>query len=132
MDINLEIDRLVAYAVNEKLLPARDRTWAVNRLLEILYLSDYTPSGFKGKTPEYPCEILKNICDWAVQQKVIPQDTVTQRDLLDTKLMGVFARKRKKKKTDDENQNEENVFETDDEQDDDDLEIDMDDADFLD
>lgn len=46
--------------------------------------------------------------------------------------MGVFARKRKKKKTDDENQNEENVFETDDEQDDDDLEIDMDDADFLD
>lgn len=46
--------------------------------------------------------------------------------------MGVFARKRKKKKNDDEKQSEENVFESDEEQDDDDLEIDMDDADFLD
>ena len=91
MDINLLIDQLVSYAVNEKLLPARDRAWAVNRLLEILYLSDYTPSGFKGKTPEYPCEILKNICDWAAKQGLISPDTVTQRDLFDTKLMGVFA-----------------------------------------
>ena len=46
--------------------------------------------------------------------------------------MGVFARKRKKKKNDEEKQSEENVFESDEEQDDDDLEIDMDDADFLD
>ena len=46
--------------------------------------------------------------------------------------MGVFARKRKKKKNDDEKQSKENVFESDEEQDDDDLEIDMDDADFLD
>lgn len=91
MDINLLIDQLVSYAVNEKLLPARDRAWAVNRLLEILHLSDYTPSGFKGKTPAYPCEILKNICDWAAKQGLISPDTVTQRDLFDTKLMGVFA-----------------------------------------
>lgn len=91
MDINLLIDQLVAYAVNEKLLPARDRAWAVNRLLGILHLSDYTPSGFKGKTPEYPCEILKNICDWAAKQGLISPDTVTQRDLFDTRLMGVFA-----------------------------------------
>lgn len=91
MDINLLIDQLVAFAVNEKLLPARDRAWAVNRLLEILHLPDYTPSGFKGKTPAYPCEILKNICDFAAQQGLISPDTVTQRDLFDTKLMGVFA-----------------------------------------
>lgn len=47
--------------------------------------------------------------------------------------MGVFARKRKKKNQDEENKkDDENLFESDEEQDDDDLEIDMDDADFLD
>lgn len=91
MDINLLIDQLVSYAINERLLPARDRAWAVNRLLEILHLSDYTPSGFKGKTPAYPYEMLKNICDWAAKQGLISPDTVTQRDLFDTRLMGVFA-----------------------------------------
>ncbi len=91
MDINLLIDQLVAFAVNEKLLPARDRAWAVNQLLDILHLSEYTPSGFKGKTPPCACEILKNICDFAAQHGLISPDTVTQRDLFDTKLMGVFA-----------------------------------------
>lgn len=91
MDVNLLIDQLVAYAVSDKLLPARDRAWAVNRLLEILHLSDYTPSGFNGKTPQYPCEILKKLCDFAAKQGLISPDTVTQRDLFDTKLMGVFA-----------------------------------------
>ncbi len=93
MNINLLIDQLIAYALDQKLLAPADEVWAVNQLLDILHLTEYTPSGFNGATPEYPCEILKNICDWAAQQKVIPQDTVTQRDLLDTKLMGVFARK---------------------------------------
>ena len=92
MDINLLIDQLVAFAINEKLLPARDRAWAVNQLLDLLHLSDYAPSGFKGKTPAYPCEILKNICNWAAKQGLISPDTVTMRDLFDTKLMGVFAR----------------------------------------
>lgn len=91
MDINLLIDQLIAFAVNEKLLHPRDRAWAVNQLLAILQLSDYTPSGFKGKTPPYPCEILKNICDWAAKQGLIVPDTVTMRDLFDTRLMGVFA-----------------------------------------
>ena len=91
MDINLLIDQLVAYAVNEKLLAPRDRAWAVNQLLFLLHLDEYTPSGFKGKTPKFPCEILKNICDWAVEKGLISPDTVTMRDLFDTKLMGVFA-----------------------------------------
>ena len=91
MNINLLIDQLVAYAINEKLLAPRDRAWAVNQLLALLHLDDYTPSGFKGKTPQYPCEILKQICDYAAKQGLISPDTVTMRDLFDTRLMGVFA-----------------------------------------
>lgn len=92
MDINLLIDQLVAYAVSRKLLQEKDRIWAVNRLLDILKLSDYTPSGFKGKSPPYPVEILHHICNWAAKNGLIAPDTITMRDLFDTKLMGVFAR----------------------------------------
>lgn len=91
MDINLLIDQLITYAINEKLLAPRDRAWAVNQLLSLLHLDEYIPSGFKGKTPKFPCEILNNICNWAAKNGLISPDTVTMRDLFDTKLMGVFA-----------------------------------------
>lgn len=92
MDVNLLIDQLVLYALRQKLIAPRDRVWAVNRLLEVLHLDEYKPTGFCGKTPEYPCEILSGLCDFAAQKGLISPDTVTMRDLFDTKLMGVFAK----------------------------------------
>ena len=53
MDINLLIDQLVTYAINQKLIATQDRLWAVNELLALLKLEDYKPSGFNGKTPDY-------------------------------------------------------------------------------
>lgn len=91
MDINLLIDQLVTYAIRQHLITLQDKNWAVNELLGILKLEEYTPSGFNGKTPDYPCEILSKICDWAAQKGLVSPDTVTMRDLFDTKLMGVFA-----------------------------------------
>ncbi len=91
MNINLLIDQLVLYALRAQLIKPQDRVWAVNRLLAILRLDEYTPTGFSGKTPQYPCEILSKLCDWAAQKGLISPDTVTMRDLFDTKLMGVFA-----------------------------------------
>ncbi len=91
MDINLLIDQLVTYAIRQHLITLQDKNWAVNELLGILKLEEYTPSGFNGKTPDYPCEILAKICDWAAQKGLIAPDTITMRDLFDTKLMGVFA-----------------------------------------
>ena len=92
MDVNLLIDQLVLYALRQKLIASRDRVWAVNRLLEVLHLDEYKPTGFCGKTPDYPCEILSKLCDFAAQKGLISPDTVTMRDLFDTKLMGVFAK----------------------------------------
>ena len=54
MDINLLIDQLIAFAVNEKLLHPRDRAWAVNQLLAVLQLSDYTPAALRAKRPPIP------------------------------------------------------------------------------
>lgn len=91
MDINVLIDQLITYALRQKLIAPEDKNWAVNELLSVLKLDEYKPTGFNGKTPDYPCEILSKICDWAAKQGLIAPDTVTMRDLFDTKLMGVFA-----------------------------------------
>ncbi|MBP5429486.1 MAG: UDP-glucose--hexose-1-phosphate uridylyltransferase [Elusimicrobiaceae bacterium] len=93
MNINLLIDQLVLYALREQLIKPQDRVWAVNELLSVLHLDEYSPTGFSGKTPKYPCEILSKLCDYAVQRGLISPDTVTMRDLFDTKLMGVFAKR---------------------------------------
>ena len=91
MDINLLIDQLITFALRQGLIAPQDRTWAVNELLAVLKLDEYKPTGFNGKTPDYPCEILAKICDWAAKQGLISPDTVTMRDLFDTKIMGIFA-----------------------------------------
>ena len=90
MSIYQHIDRLVAYALAHQLIEAQDKIWAVNQLLAILQLTDYTPSG-KVKTPKSAAEALTPICDWAAAQGLINPDTITQRDLFDTKLMNVFT-----------------------------------------
>ncbi|WP_458402089.1 UDP-glucose--hexose-1-phosphate uridylyltransferase [Candidatus Avelusimicrobium sp.] len=90
MSIYQHIDRLAAYALAHQLIEAQDKIWAVNQLLAILQLTDYTPSG-KVKTPKSAAEALTPICDWAAAQGLINPDTITQRDLFDTKLMNVFA-----------------------------------------
>lgn len=92
MNINLLIEQLVLYALRQHLIEPQDRVWAVNQLLSILQLDEYQLTGFSGKTPPYPCEILSQLCDWAAQKGLISPDTVTMRDLFDTKLMGIFAK----------------------------------------
>lgn len=90
-DINVLLDRLLDYALANGLIEEQDRTWAVNELLPILGLSDYTPSKTKGKPAKQAADVLNPICDWAAARGLISPDTVTQRDLFDTRLMNVFA-----------------------------------------
>lgn len=90
-DIHYLIEQLTAYALAHGLIEEQDKTWAVNELLAVLGLTAYKPSGKKVKTPKTAAEILNPICDWAAAQGLISPDTVTQRDLFDTRLMNVFA-----------------------------------------
>ncbi len=90
-NVNELIDRLVAYAIKNSLLDPADRIWAVNELLPVLGLQNYTPSGGKGRVPVHAAEVLTPLCDWAAAHGLISPDTPTQRDLFDTRLMNVFA-----------------------------------------
>ena len=76
---------LVQYAVDKGLIEECDRTWAENRVLGALGRSEYDrPETIPALEQE---EILKTLLDDAEARGVI-SGGVTERDLLDTELMG--------------------------------------------
>lgn len=92
-NINQWIDQLVGYAISNGLIDEQDKIWATNEVLSVLQLTSYTPSRTKGKKVKYIADLLNPICDWAAERGLITPNTVTQRDLFDTKLMNIFAAK---------------------------------------
>lgn len=88
MDVNGYIDALCCYGVNRGLVPAEDFSYLVNRVLEVMELSDYTPS--TEPLPEDLEEILTGLLYDAISRGVVP-DNITARDLFDTKLMGLLT-----------------------------------------
>ena len=90
-DIYRLTDQLIAYALHNGLIEPEDTRWALNEILAVLGLTDYKPARTKAKTPKTAAAVLGPICDWAAARGLITPDTVTQRDLFDTRLMNVFA-----------------------------------------
>ena len=89
-NICYNIKELVCYAATHGLIGEADRTWATNTLMAALKLSDFTDDG--TAPTERPLEdILKDILDYAVAEKLIESDSVVYRDLFDTSLMGLLT-----------------------------------------
>lgn len=87
-----DIDRLVSYGLKTGLIEEEDRIYTVNRLLELLGLEDYEPTGTEAEVSELE-DILKNLLDYACEKGIVPENSVVYRDLFDTKLMSVFISK---------------------------------------
>ncbi|MBR0041177.1 MAG: UDP-glucose--hexose-1-phosphate uridylyltransferase [Oscillospiraceae bacterium] len=83
-----EMNALIAYGLKTGLIDAADEIWARNRMLDILSLDAFEPTG--EKTGEDLEAVLKAILDDAAARGLI-DGGVTSRDLLDTKLMGVLT-----------------------------------------
>ena len=82
------IAALARYGVARGLLEAEDEMFAVNRLLEVMKLDDFTPP---EQVEELPLEtILERLLEDAVARGVC-EDNITARDLFDTKLMGAIT-----------------------------------------
>ncbi len=84
-----EIEKIIYYALIKGLLKETDRYFAINAILDILNLDDMQESGTTYENVELE-STLKNILDWAVENSLI-DDSITERDLLDTKIMGVIT-----------------------------------------
>ena len=88
MSIETWIESLLCYAMNKGLALPEDHTVLLNKLLEVLAIDSYEPSG--EPLSEDLEEILGGILDYACE-KGLCQDDVTSRDLFDTKLMGILT-----------------------------------------
>jgi len=86
--ISENITRLVNYAVARGLVEELDRAYATNRLLEHFGLTDYAATPVEKAPLE---EILRELCDYAAENGLIPENTVTYRDLFDTSVMGLLT-----------------------------------------
>lgn len=86
MDINVSIAKLVKYGLDTGLLPKEEEIYAVNQILEVLQLEEYTKP---SKQPGDICleETLKELLDYAYESGVLRENGVVYRDLFDTKLM---------------------------------------------
>ena len=84
--IDMAIKKLVTYGLETGLISEVDRYYAVNQILDVLWMDEYEePEEEPGKTDLQ--EVLGQMLDYAFETGIIPENSITYRDLLDTKLM---------------------------------------------
>lgn len=87
MNIYKEIKRLIGYGLDKGLINKEDRMYVRNRLLEILRLDEFEDIEADAEKLPNPQPILDKILDYAYEAGILVENTVTYRDLLDTRLM---------------------------------------------
>ena len=85
-----QIRDLVNYGIRTGLTPECERIYTTNLLLDLMKEDSYEEiSEEKGKDPELE-EILSGLLNEAVKRGII-EDSITERDLFDTKLMNCLV-----------------------------------------
>jgi len=93
MCMTKEILWLAQYGVSAGLIQEADRIYTINRLMELFGMDDLS----EEETLELPCdaahlaEVLERMNDYAAAHGLIEDNTVTYRDLFDTKVMGLLT-----------------------------------------
>ena len=90
MAVSRWIGQLADYGIANGLLEPVDRTYVINRILEALALDFYEEQEAEGALASLE-EILKQLLDDAGERGLLEPDSITARDLLDTKLMGCLV-----------------------------------------
>ena len=90
------VNQLVSYGLNTGLIAPEDKIYTFNQLMEVLQLEepeeDFTVDNANDE--EWPLEeILSGLLDYAFEKGLIPENTVTYRDLFDVKLMSVLVKR---------------------------------------
>ena len=111
MELMKNIGLLTEYGIAKGLIEPEDRNYTINRLLEVFGLSAYdpTPAPAQGSEAERSdaqancpearpapagpdlAGLLDRLCDEAYRRGLIPENSVTFRDLFDTRLMGTLT-----------------------------------------
>ena len=88
--IQLLIGELVEYGIANGLVEAADEVYVTNRLMELLNCGEYQKQERNGEVRPIH-EILDDILDYAIRENIMEEDTITAKDLFDTKVMGLLT-----------------------------------------
>ena len=83
--INHEINRLINFGLQQGLISEEDKIYTSNMLIGLLKLNEFEIEEI-NETLDTATPILENILNYAVAENMI-ENTVTERDLLDTNIM---------------------------------------------
>lgn len=92
VNINIEIDKLIDFALDKNMISKWDTELSRNEILDILDLDVYESSPYEKEKSESPVEILERISQWAVENGRV-EDGIIYRDILDSKIMAVLMPK---------------------------------------
>ena len=84
------IDELICYGMNKQLVDPVDEVYTRNRLLELFEIDAYETSDYSGE-PRPVNEILEDLMVIAHEKGIMEEDTITMKDLFDTKIMGLLT-----------------------------------------
>lgn len=87
--INQYITALVQYGLQTELITQEDKVYTINQLLELFQLEEFKEDLSYGEISLE--EILKDLLDYAYEQKILTENSIVYRDLFDTKIMGLLV-----------------------------------------
>lgn len=90
-DVSADVARLVNYAIKNGLCTESDRRFAINRVLNVLGVSEYNETPVPDETLASPQPILDRLLEFAAQSGRLESNTPVYRDLLDTELMAAVT-----------------------------------------
>ncbi|MBQ4067869.1 MAG: UDP-glucose--hexose-1-phosphate uridylyltransferase [Lachnospiraceae bacterium] len=82
------ISELVSYGMINGLIAEDDKVYVINRLLELFDKKDFVWSDEKVRPIHL---ILEDMMNYAIEQGIMEDDTITTKDLFDTKIMGLIT-----------------------------------------
>ena len=91
--VSYQIERLINFALNKNLISERDVTATRNSLLDLLKVSEpysFSEGEIIDETISTATEILEPILDYCAEKGILPENTLTYRDLMDARIMGLF------------------------------------------
>lgn len=83
------IRQLTAYGLRTGLLKKEDKIYTTNRLLELFELDELAQASGENGEAELE-DILKGMLDYALEKGILKGDTITEKDLFDTKVMSIL------------------------------------------
>lgn len=88
--INRLLDELISYGKNQGLIDPADECYTKNQLLALFGQESYEKSDFSGE-PRPVHKILEDLMEIALEMGILEDDTITAKDLFDTKIMGILT-----------------------------------------